>query len=166
MVEGIARLLSQNPKGDRNLLHQKPAHSRSRSVLVQNSAPLRYLYLEGQDEKIYTVLTSYYSAVKKKLWDTADAKSYINKTVGIQALFDVLRNISKEVLEKEEIEREKFFVEKMERCKSVNFSDQFFQASGTGRSRIRNCLELCLGTRRLNDIQADRDQYKRLCQME
>ena len=165
VVEGIARLLSQNPKGDRDLLHQKPANSRSRSALAKNAAPLRTLYLQDQDEQIYEVIINYFSAVKQTLWDTERVKSYITKTVGIQALFDVLRSIARKVLEKEEIEREKFFIEEMERCKVVNFADPFFQASGTGRSRIRNCLELCLGTRSLEDVQSDREQYKRLCQL-
>ena len=165
VVEGIARLLSQNPKGDRELLHQKPENSRSRSILTQNAAPLRSLYIQGQDERIYTVLMGYFTAVKDNLWDAADNRSYIKKTVGIQALFDVFRKIAKEVLEKEEIERGEFFIEKMERCKGVNFADPFFQASGTGRSRIRNCLELCLGTRALETIPTDQEQYQRLCQL-
>ena len=163
VVEGIARLLSQNPKNDRDLLHQKPVNSRSRSFLTQNTAPLRSLYIQGQDERIYNILMGYFTAVKDKLWDTADNRSYIKKTVGVQALFDVFRDISEEILAKEE--REEFFIEKMERCKAVNFADPFFQASGTGRSRIRNCLKLCLGTRRLEDIQSDTEQYERLCQL-
>ena len=165
VVEGIARLLSQNPTGDRDLLHQKPANSRSRSALAQNVAPLRSLYVQGQDEHIYNILMGYFTAVKDKLWDAADSRSYIKKTVGVQALFDVFRNISEEVLEKEAIEIEAFFIRKMERCKVVNFADSFFQASGTGRSRIRNCLELCLGTRSLEDIRSDHEEYKRLCQL-
>ena len=165
VVEGIARLLSQNPKGDRDLLHQKPTNSRSRSALTQNMAPLRHLYLQGQDERIYNIVMGYFTAVKDRLWGIADNRSYIKKTVGVQALFDVLRNISKEVLEKEETEREELFIEKMERCKSVNFADPFFQASGTGRSRIRNCLELCLGIRALETIQTDHEQYQRLCHL-
>ncbi len=164
VVEGIAKLLSQNPKADRDLLHQKPMKSRSRSFLTQNAAPLRSLYIQGQDECIYKVLVSYFTAVKDKLWDISDSRSYIQKTVGVQALFDVFRNISKEVFVKEE--REGVFIEKMEKCRFVNFADPFFQASGTGRSRIRNCLELCLGTRNLEDIQSDHEEYKRLCQME
>ena len=165
VVEGIARLLSQNPKNDRDLLHQKPVNSRSRSFLTQNAAPLRSLYIQGQDERIYNILMGYFIAVKDKLWDTADNRSYIKKTVGVQALFDVLRNIPEEVLEKEATEIEAFFTRKMERCNVVNFADSFFQASGTGRSRIRNCLELRLGTRSLEDIQSDHEEYKRLCQL-
>ena len=168
VVEGIARLLSQNPKKDRDLLHQKPVISRTRSALTQDAAPLRSLYLKNQDERIYSILVGYFTAVKDKLWDTADNRAYIKKTVGVQALFDVFRNISEEVLEKEATEIEAFFTRKMERCNVVNFADSFFQASGTGRSRIRNCLELCLGTRNLNTIlsESDREEYKRLCQLE
>ena len=166
VVEGIARLLSQNPKGDREILHQKPENSRSRSILTQNAAPLRSLYIQVQDERIYNILMGYFTAAKNKLWNTADNRSYIKKTVGVQALFDVFRNISEEILAKEEKEREEFFIEKMERCRVINFADPFFQASGTGRTRIRNCLELCLGTRSLEGIQSDHEEYKRLCPLE
>ena len=165
VVEGIAKLLSQKPKEDRDLLHQKPVNSRSRSFLTQNPAPLRSLYIQGQDERIYNILIGYFTAVKNKLWDTADNRAYIKKTVGVQALFDIFRNISEEVLEKEATEIEAFFTRKIERCKDINFADPFFQASGTGRLRIRNCLALCLGARRLEDIQSDHDEYKRLCQL-
>ena len=98
VVEGIARLLSQNPKNDRDLLHQKPVNSRSRSFLTQNAAPLRSLYIQGQDKRIYNILMGYFTAVKDKLWDTADNRSYIKKTVGVQALFDIFRDISEEIL--------------------------------------------------------------------
>ena len=164
VVEGIAGLLSQNPKEDRVLLHKKPVNTRSRSVLTQNAAPLRSLYIQGQDKRIYDVLMDYFTAVKNTLWDAANDRSYIKKTVGIQALFDVFRNVSEEALEKEEIEE--FFTERMEQCKVVNFAAPFFQASGTGRTRIRNCLELCLGTRSLEDIRSDHEEYERLCQLE
>jgi hypothetical protein len=127
---------------------------------------LRAFYLEGQDEETYRIIANYFAAVKEKLWDTADAKSYIKKTVGMQALFDVFRNLVREALGKEEEEEEEFFLEKMKQCAVVDFSDPFFrQASGTGRQRIRNCLELCLGLRTIEEITSDQENYRRLCRL-
>ena len=165
VVEGIARLLSRNPKKDRDILHKKPANLRTRSVLAQDSMPLRKLYLENQDGQIYEIITSYFSAVKTELWDVADAKSYIKKTVGVQALFDVLRTITQESQDWK-AETRAFFLAQMKKCAMVNFADPFFQASGTGRSRIRNCLELRLNLRQLNNIRSEHDEYKRLCRLE
>lgn len=165
VVEGIAKLLSRNPKADRDALHKNPTSSRIRSALTQDSIPLRKLYLENQDERIYQILTDYFSAVKTELWDAADAKSYIKKTVGVQALFDALRTITQESQDWK-AETKAFFLAQMKKCAMVDFADPFFQASGTGRSRIRNCLELCLNLRQLDSIRSEHDEYKRLCRLE
>lgn len=107
----------------------------------------------------------FFSAVKAELWYGADAKSYIKKTVGVQALFDVLRNITQQ-RQDWKAGTGAFFLAQMKKCAVVDFADPFFQASGTGRSRIRNCLELCLDLRRLNSIQSEHNAYKRLCKLE
>ena len=166
VVEGIARLLSQNPKRDRDLLRQKPVIVRTRSVLTQGAAPLRSLYIENRDERIYEIIEDYFSAAKEKLWDPVGVKSYIKKTVGVQALFDAFRNIIQNKQDQETLTKE-FFLAEMEKCAKIDFTDSFFQASGTGRTRIRNCLELRLGICSLESIRSDSDkeQYKRLCQL-
>ena len=164
VVEGIGKLLAQSPKDDRDLLHESPVGSRVRSALARDMAPLRSFYLENQDERIYEIIEDYFSAVRKKLWDTADVKSYIKKTVGVQALFDVLRSIIQNTQDYEMLTEELFLTE-VGKCTKIDFSDSFFQASGTGRTRIRNCLELCIGIRSLESIQSGQEEYRRLCKL-
>lgn len=164
VVEGIAKLLSQAPKRDGDRLHKEPTNSRVRSVLTQGAAPLRSLYLENRDDRIYEIIEDYFSAVREKLWGGVSVKSYIKKTVGVQALFDVFGSIIQNARGQETLTRESFLAE-MEKCAKIDFSDSFFQASGTGRTRIRNCLELRLGIRSLEDIQSEHEHYKRLCQI-
>ena len=91
VVEGIAKLLSQAPKRDGDRLHKEPTNSRVRSVLTQGAAPLRSLYLENRDDRIYEIIEDYFSAVREKLWGGVSVKSYIKKTVGVQASFRCVR---------------------------------------------------------------------------
>jgi DNA phosphorothioation-associated DGQHR protein 1 len=158
IVEGIAKLISRNPKKDRDLLHQKSAHSRARSILSQDGAPLRLLYLEGRDSEIYEIIATFFSFVKRQLWESADVRSYIRKTVGIQALFDLLH-----------ASIDKFGVSGLSEAKlnaiissssGVSFADPFFEASGKGRVRIKNTLLLFAGLASAEDLpDADRDLY-------
>jgi hypothetical protein len=53
-------------------------------------------------------------------------------------------------------------------CENLDFSDEFFsQASGTGRLRIRNSLQLCLGIKEIEDMRLDNqyEGYKRVCRL-
>ncbi|MDA1142047.1 MAG: DGQHR domain-containing protein [Planctomycetota bacterium] len=170
IVEGLLRLFSSNPKRDRDLMHQKEmGKGRERKYLAvaaaQDKAPLRQSYLECNDLLVFTLTKNYFNAVCDILWKT-DSSSYIRKTVGIQALFDVLKLICTEAMNAKDVSRE-FFARRLAPCSAVDFADDFIQASGTGRQRIRNILEICLGLRQLQDVkkEADRDTYKRLCHL-
>ena len=165
VVEGLLRLFSRNPKRDRSLMHSKHiGKGRNRSLLADDKTPLRKYYLEGNDLLIFTLVKNYFNAVSEVLWKQ-DSRSYIYKTVGIQALFDILRSLCPNMLEKKDISQ-RFFASILHRAKDIDFVDNFFQASGTGRSRIRNCLELRLDIRTLESIRPDQqEQYKRLCQL-
>ncbi len=166
VVEGLLRLFSGNPKRDRDLMHRKEAgKGRERKLLAteaaQDKTPLRGWYLESNDLLLFTLTKNYFNAVSDILWQT-DQRSYIRKTVGIQALFDILRLICPEAIAAKDVSQQ-FFARKLAPCKSINFADDFFQASGTGRQRIRNALELKLGLKTLPEInEADRPTYKRI----
>lgn len=162
LVEGIAKLISQNPKQDRDLLHVKPPSQRFRSILTTDSSPYRHLYLANEDDALYEQIVTFFKVAQTGLWAQAIARSYIRKTVGIQALFDVLRAcvgsfgapLSKDRIEKTLIPASK-----------VDFSDAAFQASGKGRSRIKNTLLLYAGLVEPTDLPpADKTLYSELRQ--
>ena len=81
---------------DRYDLHKKRFFKKDRTVLGLGSSsipPLRKLYLDFEDEKIYTIVEGFFSSVESKLWN--DPNTLLRKTIGIQALFDVLGLILK-----------------------------------------------------------------------
>jgi DNA phosphorothioation-associated DGQHR protein 1 len=166
IVQGLLRLFSSNPGRDRALMHRKEISGRERKMLAgitpPDTTPLRHFYLQSNDLVIFTIVRNYFRAVSSLLW-TNNSRSYIRKTVGIQALFDVLRSVCLEAVQKKNLSEE-FFHSILQATKEIDFSADFFQASGTGRQRIRNSLEFQLGLKTLNDL-PERDQatYKRIC---
>lgn len=149
IVEGLARLISKNPKSDRNLLHTKPSVARSRSLLAEDGAPLRKFYLANQDDDIYKRIERLFGLANEKLWSNAKPSSYIHKTIGIQALFDVYRAcINRDGFDGAEEKTGGVF----EASQVVDFSDSFYQASGKGRVRIKNTLLLYGGLTTTNEI--------------
>lgn len=167
VVEGLLRLFSSNPKRDRDLMHRKGvSEGRERKLLIteglRDKAPLRQQYLECNDLLIFTLTKNYLNAVSEIMW-TGGNRSLIRKTVGIQALFDVFRLIVLDAIAARDISQQ-FFAARIASCKEINFTGDFFEASGRGRQRIRNAIELKLGLKSLNDIdENDLQTYKRIC---
>jgi DNA phosphorothioation-associated DGQHR protein 1 len=167
VVGGLLRLFSSNPKRDRDLMHRKEVgKGRERKLLAteaaQDKAPLRRQYLESNDLLIFAITKNYFNAVSDIFWK-GDKRSFIRKTVGIQALFDVFRLICAEAISAKDISKQ-FFAKRMAACRAIDFADDFFEASGRGRQRIRNAIELKLDLRTLADLdKTDVPTYKRIC---
>lgn len=144
VVDGIIRLISSNPKQDANeLLKEMPA--RKRSVLTvarpKDQSPLRPLYLEGNDRVLYSIIANYLTACRSTFWQSAREGSFIIKTVGIQALFDILRLLGPEVLDSKKASVS-FFMDRLAGAKDLDFaSAQFRNASGSGRGEIKNAIK-------------------------
>jgi hypothetical protein len=169
IVEGILRLFSSNPKRDRDIMHTKEVgKGRSRSQLqeIRDPSPLRKIYIEGNDLLIFTLVRNYFAACGDLFWKDRPEIGYIRKTVGVQALFEILRKICPEILGSKDVSKESI-KKRLQPAAVIPFQDDFFQASGTGRQRIRNCIEICLGLRQLNEVEpeAERPSYRRLCDL-
>lgn len=137
VVDGILRLISANPKEDKYTLHYYDLKKRNRNLLGSDSAPLREYYLKVNDLLIFNAINNFFVVADKLFFNSASSSSYIFKTVGIQALFDVLRVILKRELDHKDVS-EKYFETRIKVLKDVDFSDNFFSPSGAGRSRIKN----------------------------
>lgn len=167
VVDGILSLVTTNPKRDRDFLAMRKIKERNRESLDEGDGrrtPLRSLYREGNDLGIFQVCRNFFGAAKQLFWDQQDERSYIGKTVGVQALFDLLGLLLGERRIELTDARKRAFVEVLEPV-SVDFSDSFFQASGTGRTRIRNVLLLCMGIRGIRSLRVnpgDLGDYRRL----
>ncbi len=146
IVDGICRLITSNPKRDRVRMQQATIfHGRNREMLreMNDSSPLRMFFIDGKDKTILDTIVNYFNAFNKLFWSTAGNKSYIIKTVGVQASFDILRYIllSESSLTPENINFENY----LSKVKGIDFADKFFQASGIGRSRIKNIIGIAIG---------------------
>ncbi|KAB2318672.1 DGQHR domain-containing protein [Betaproteobacteria bacterium SCN1] len=148
VVDGILRLISRNPKEDRNIVRRPENKERGRGSLRPiDGFPLRGYYLRGNDRALYEILFNYFSAVRSTIWESVGPGSYLRKTVGIQALFDVL----KEIVNHRPITAVSFstasLIELLQPCSLLDPNGDKYQASGIGRSAIRRDLLEALAQR-------------------
>jgi len=144
VVDGILSLFSSNPKKDRDImLEYKLDKGRHREKLRENKydrTPLRELFININDKAIYLAIVNFFKSVEKNLWTNQDPEnSYIFKTVGIQALFDVLKKIMGN-FEKDKNIKVEYFDKYLNKASELDFTDDFFQASGIGKTRIKNSI--------------------------
>ena len=148
VVDGIIRLFSSKPKRDANLMRTDKAHN-TRSILAEgpnDKSPLRDFYIEENDLLIYEMVFNYLKACGNVFWSRANPDSYIFKTIGVQALFDVLRRqLAPQCLDDSNISVA-YLTEKLEAAGEIDFSDeQFKKPSGVGRTAIRKAIEEKIG---------------------
>lgn len=150
VVGGIARLISTSPKEDADLL--RTAGGTDRQMLAtkrsRDRSPLRALYLETRDKVLYFAVANFFSSVFSLAGpddQEAERASFLTKTVGIQALFDVLRELAASALEERDFSRDRF-VAILQPLAETDFSyNGFQQASGQGRSLIRRVILFAIG---------------------
>lgn len=143
IVEGIMKLFSSNPTRDANYILS--TNNSKRSILRysnrKDKSVLREYYLEGNDSFIYKIILNYLNACENIFWKTAKIDSFIIKTVGVQAIFDILKITLPEAIRLKDVS-EDFFFNKLEPAKVLTFTeDKFKNASGSGRSIIRKAIE-------------------------
>lgn len=142
IVEGIMRLFTSNPKKDSTNLHEGQRRKRSElEGMRKDKSPLRDVYLSNSDAVIYTMTLNYLIACEAVFWKDAPEGSFITKTVGVQALFDVLRSLAKDAYDQRNLSAA-YFSDKLKPASGIDFSaDAFRNASGSGRSAIRKAIQ-------------------------
>lgn len=148
IVGGIVRLISSNPRQDANAL--KRAFFAKRSSLDsarRNGPPLRELYLNNDDATLYAITRNFVNAAWVLFWKDAPSNSFIRKTVGVQALFDILREISGPMYANGQGDMtQAAFEATLKPAAKVDFSDIRFQnSSGSNRTAIRRIIRANLG---------------------
>ncbi|OLF81669.1 hypothetical protein AWH63_11210 [Marinobacter sp. C18] len=151
MVAGISSLISKNSVRDRYSLHKKRFFKKDRTVLDLGSKPippLRSLYLEFEDETIYLIVEGFFLSVDSNFW--GNSETLLRKTIGIQALFDILNILLKEQgLPNKNVVRDQGFKEHFDRVLSkanvaeIDVLEKNY--SGSGRVAIRNELRKQIG---------------------
>ena len=152
MVEGIMSLITSQPQRDRDFLAIKKKSifsDKTRKSLnkFKDKSVLRSVYLESKDEEIYRILFEYFQTVDKVLWTNAPSNSVIIKTIGISALFDVLKTLLCNNFTTKE-----YFIEMMEKIKDIDFTNNYFQLSGKGKTRLKRILKYKMGLSDSNSL--------------
>ena len=148
MVDGIVRLISTSPKEDADLLRTAKGSDRRKLAAKRpgDRAPLRQLYLETLDKVLYVAVVNFFSSVfylAERDFRENGRESFLTKTVGVQALYDVLRELSATALEDKDFSRN-MFIGKLRPLADIDFTyEGFQQASGQGRSLIRRRHAAC-----------------------
>ena len=164
VVDGISKLFSSNHKRDRDLMNTVALSSgRNREMLTDDSSPLRGLFKDVNDKAIYLCILNFFKAVEKLFWIDESGPTFLKKTVGIQAFFQVLRGIMKSFEQDRDVSIA-FYSEKLSPSSTIDFNNLFFrQASGGGMTRIRNAIEYAIGLKELTDLPAsDQPTYQEL----
>lgn len=100
LVEEIIALISKNAMADRDFLlrQERGSWSQFRKGLsrsnYEDGLVFRNAFIEDQDALILKTITAFFLAVKRKwqvAWDKENKNSLLNRTVGVYALFRVLR---------------------------------------------------------------------------
>jgi DNA phosphorothioation-associated DGQHR protein 1 len=146
IVSGILRLICSDPKSDMDFLRTLP--KKTRSELPINSSergpPLRTFFIMQNDKLIYSVILEFIIACDTIFWKQATPDSFITRTVGLQALFDVLRKIVLEPINGRYLGAG-WFEKRLKPAAALRFDTAEYRVpSGVGRQRIRRAMEECL----------------------
>lgn len=147
IVDGILRLYSSNPKRDANLMRRDEARPRIKlRDGPKDNTPLRDVFIDGNDALIYKMVLNYLKASEDIFWRNASEDSFIFRTIGVQAIFDILRRIAAWSLEAKDI-RVEYFSELLEGARDIDFAaERFRNPSGSGRTAIRRAIEEAIGS--------------------
>ncbi len=143
VVDGILRLISSNPKRDSNEMHtgDQTRKALTTGPAARDKSVLRQAFVDGNDALIYAIVTNFLITCEDLFWKDAPANSYILKTVGVQALFDILRKLCPDALAKKDI-RAAYFAGRLNNAAKINFAKTEYQVpAGSGRSLIRKTIE-------------------------
>lgn len=154
IVDGIMALITSKPKDDREILYSKKINEgRNRELLInkRDSSPLRDLYLHNKDRTIYDIIFNYFKAVDNILWNNKSSNYVFKRTLGVQALFDFLKEIIK-VNGSQFNYKSEYFENLFTPVKLINFDTQFFGIQTKLRSRLKSTLLLKSGLKSENDI--------------
>jgi DNA phosphorothioation-associated DGQHR protein 1 len=150
IVDGILRLVSSNPKDDANAM-LTPGRAARKALTGEGArrdgSPLRAAFIAEQDAVIYQMVLNFLVACRDTFWTKASPTSFITKTVGVQALFDILRLLAGDAYATKTISVAAFSA-RLAGAAELDFSEARFQnASGSGRSLMRAAIEQAAGLR-------------------
>jgi len=168
VVDGIISLITTKPKDDREKLYSKAIEDgRSRELLTErtDSSPLRELYLSNKDRTLYDIIYNYFDAVESTI-NKNNKDNVFHRTLGIHALFDVLKEITKTNGAGFKYSKE-YFEGLFNYFTNFDFKIEFYGIQTKLRSRLKNTLLLGSGFKGEDDLktkfnQEDIEEIKKL----
>ncbi len=160
IVDGIMSLITSNPKQDREILYgRKIGDGRSRKLLAEivSNTPLRELYITNQDKTLFDIIYNYFKAVENTLWKIDTVNNVFKRTLGVQALFDFLKEITRTNKASFSYSTE-YFKTLLEPASSINFTVDFYGIQTKLRARLKSTLLLKSGLKKESDIKNNYNQ--------
>lgn len=145
VVEGILTLITNDARRDRDELAKMPINKgrkRENIMKFEDDSPLRKFYFRNEDIVILKAVENFFRVAVDNLFAETSTDSFLQKTVGIQALFDILRENLKQQMGKTEINiTVEYFDQLLSPLFNLNFADKYLQqSSAVGRARLRNFM--------------------------
>ena len=142
VVTGILRLFSSNPKRDANFLLGASRRERvDLEGIFNDQSPLRLLYLSTNDQLLYLLVRNFLEACDLVFWKGAPPNSFIFRTVGVTALFKVLRKVAPDALAGRDISTP-YFEALLRPAGGIQFDrPEYSGSSGKGEGAIRRAIE-------------------------
>ena len=143
-VDGLMSLISDNPKEDRYLINKKATLGvMGRKALDDyEDCPLRLFYINGNDEAIRQVVSGFFTSVRSVFELDDTSTMVLVKTIGISALFLLLKQIlieNRSSINNTLIEK---FPELLSKAKIIDFSNtDFYASSSKGKNRLLYMLK-------------------------
>lgn len=139
VIDGIIRLISKNPKKDREQMNSISIDKRVRGVLVSDDSPLRDWFIQKKDKDLYDLICFFIELCGNKY--IRHDNSIFRKTIGISALFDFLFYIvDKHRTSSFSDIKNRIETALSKSCSYENFKDDYFSVSSKGRGLIKNTL--------------------------
>lgn len=158
LVRGILNLFSKNPRKDSNELKKYEIEYRNRNQLHLDDTPLREFYLNENDLFIYKTIVNFFIPIRSLIFNKATESSFIKKSVGIDALFLVLKKLLSTYLQNDKNISINYFNEFVKKIEHIDFSNNFFSASATGTNRIANTILISLNLIKIDSIKKEEDR--------
>ncbi|EFC1659899.1 TPA: DGQHR domain-containing protein [Escherichia coli] len=142
IVQGITSLISTNASKDRYYLHKRRLFKKDRSILkdIPSKAPLRDDYINNKDGQLYDLISDYFKYCNAFFWNSENI-NFMRKTIGIQALFDLLKAIVSDIKNKKGIISFNEICTYLRNIDIQKLKDLNVNYSGIGRSQIRDHLK-------------------------
>ena len=106
---------------------------------------MRSAFIDGNDALLYKTVLNYVKACEAIFWSDVQNGSFIVRTIGVQAVLDILRKLAAQAYEDRDISVS-YFKGKIAPAGDIDFGDERFRnASGSGRTYIRKTIEEAIG---------------------